>query len=89
MLDEVLNFADKAKNPITINIIDAKGNKGNIGSTFIKTTASTKKTEQKFDGSFNQEATNTPSKATYHEGHLLGVSAATLAIVEFAYYMAG
>lgn len=84
-IKEVLEFADQAQKPITINIIDAKHNKGNIGSTFIKASASSQKTEQKIDSSFNQEP-HTSRK--YHEGHLIGVCTATLAIVEFAHYMA-
>lgn len=83
VLDAVTKATDR---PITINIIDAKNNRGNIGSTFVKATTSTKKTEQKFDGSFNQETKSNQSK--YHEGHLVGASALTLAIIEFVHYMA-
>ena len=86
---QVLDVLTKEKDrPVTINIIDAKHNKGNIGSTFVKAASSTKRTEQKFDHSFNQETKNNASSNKYHEGHLIGVSAATLAIVEFVHYVA-
>ena len=87
---QVLDAVAQKGSPVTINIIDAKYNKGSIGSTFVKasSTTSTKKTEQKFDRSFNQETKQNPISAKYHEGHLIGVSAATLAIVEFVHYMA-
>ena len=89
-VQQVLDFANQAHKPVTINIIDAKHNRGNIGSTLIKASASTKKTEQKFDHSFNQETKeNASSKTKYHEGHLVGVCAATLMIAEIAHYMAG
>lgn len=96
ILQEVMQAAGQQRSPVTINVIHAPDNKGNIGSTFTSAKASistsTKKTEQRTDHSFNQETKQNPSSGTFSMRDLkliVGSSAATLAIVEAAHYIAG
>ena len=80
-------LVDKAgASSVTVNLM--RGRKNSVVIKNIQKISSTKTTDQKFDRSFNDAQEGSSSRNKYHEGHLLGASAVTLAIAEFAHYMA-